>query len=311
MSKVFCCKIIKIFQKVNFKMKRVLITGANSYIGTNFEKRAAEFYSSEISVETLDMLENSKKNWREKNFSGFDVVFHVAGIAHADSGHETEEKNARYFSVNRDLAVETAKKAKADGVKHFIFMSSMLVYENSQERINIDTMPNPKSCYAQSKWQADEKIRELSDENFIVSIMRPPMIYGKNCKGNYPLLSKIAKVSPFFPDYKNERSMCYIENFCEFLCQIIIKTRGGIFFPQNSEYISTSNLVKIIARAAGHKIFISKIFNFLVALGLKFKISKVKKAFSTLTYDKAMSEYDFDYRVKDFEASINFIERIN
>jgi len=289
-------------------MKRVLITGANSYIGTNFAKRAAEFYSSEISVETLDML---KENWREKNFSGFDVVFHVAGIAHADSGKETEEIKARYMAVNRDLAVEVAEKSKREGAGHFIFMSSMLVYENSHERINLDTVPNPKSCYAQSKWQADEKIREIfspSDENFIVSIMRPPMIYGKDCKGNYPLLSKIAKISPVFPDYKNERSMCYIENFCEFLCQIIIKSRGGIFFPQNSEYISTSNLVKIIAKAAGHKIFISRIFNFLVTVGLKLKISKIKKAFSTLTYDKTMSEYDFDYRVKDFEASINFIE---
>ena len=104
--------------------------------------------------------------------------------------------------------------------------------------------------------------------------------------------------------------MCYIENFCEFLCQIIIKSKGGVFFPQNSEYISTSNLVKLIAKAAGHKIFISKIFNFLVALGLKLKISKFKKAFSTLTYDKGMSEYDFDYQVKNFEASIKFIEGI-
>ena len=285
-------------------MKRVLITGANSYIGTNFEKRTKEFYP-QISIATLDL---HNKNWREKNFSEFDTVFHVAGIAHADSGRENEEKKARYFSVNRDLAVETAKKAKAEGVKHFIFMSSMLVYENSHERINLDTVPNPKSCYAQSKWQADQKIRELSDENFIVSIIRPPMIYGKNCRGNYPILSKIAKISPFFPDYKNERSMCYIENFCEFLCQIIIKERGGIFFPQNSDYISTSNLVRIIARTAGHKIFISKIFNFLVALGFKLKISKIQKAFSTLTYDKAMSEYDFDYRVKDFEQSIKFIE---
>ena len=289
-------------------MKRVLITGANSYIGTNFEKRAAEFYSSEISVETLDML---GEKWREKSFSDFDVVFHVAGIAHADSGNETEEIKSRYLAVNRDLAIEAAKKAKADGVKHFIFMSSMLVYENSHERINIDTVPQPKSCYAQSKWQADIKIRELADENFIVSIMRPPMIYGKNCKGNYPLLSKIARHAPIFPDYKNERSMCYIENFCEFLCKIIIKSRGGVFFPQNSEYISTSNLVKIIAKAAGHKIFISKIFNSLVALGLKLKISKVKKAFSTLTYDKGMSEYDFDYQVKNFEASIKFIEEKN
>ena len=284
-------------------MKRVLITGADSYIGTNFAERAEKFYSSDISVETLDMKNN---DWRGKSFSGFDVVFHVAGIAHAD------RKRARYFAVNRDLAVETAEKAKREGVKHFIFMSSMLVYENSHERINKDTKPQPKSFYAQSKWQADEKIRAMADGNFVVSVMRPPMIYGKNCKGNYPLLSKIARHAPVFPDYKNERSMCYIENFCELVCKIIIEARGGIFFPQNSEYISTGSLVKLIAKASKHKIFVSRIFNFLVVFGMKinfFRISeKVRKAFSTLTYDKDMSEYDFDYRIKDFETSIKFIE---
>ncbi len=293
-------------------MKRVLITGANSYIGTSFENHATARYPSEISVETLDMIGPS---WREKNFSDFDVVFHVAGIAHADSGRETEEEKARYFAVNRDLAIETAKKAKRDGVKQFIFMSSMLVYGTSQERINKDTVPQPVLCYAQSKWQADEKIRELADENFKVSIMRPPMIYGKNCRGNYPLLSKIARHAPIFPDYKNERSMCYVENFCEFVCQIIIHGQAGVFFPQNSEYVNTSNMVRTIARVAGHKIFISKIFNFLVALGLcvkPFRIAeRTGKAFATLTYDKSMSEYDFNYRVADFKTSINFIEGKN
>ena len=293
-------------------MKRVLITGADSYIGTNFAERAGRFYSSEISTEILDMKDES---WRGKNFSGFDAVFHVAGIAHADSGRETEEEKARYFSVNRDLAIETAGKAKHDGVRHFIFMSSMLVYGTANKRIGKDTVPQPDSCYAMSKWQADEKIRELAGENFIVSIMRPPMIYGKNCKGNYPLLSKIARHSPIFPDYENERSMCYIENFCEAVCQIIIKERAGIFFPQNSEYVRTSNMVKAIADAAGHKIFVNKIFNFLVALGMKIKFFRIAertgKAFATLAYDKSMSRYDFDYQVKDFGTSIKFIEGKN
>ena len=293
-------------------MKRVLITGANSYIGTSFASRAAEFYKSEISVETLDMIGDT---WREKNFSGFDVVFHVAGIAHAESGLETEEEKARYFKVNRDLAIETAKKAKRDGVKQFIFMSSMLVYGTAHERITADIIPQPRLCYALSKWQADESIRALADENFIVSVMRPPMIYGKNCRGNYPLLSKIARHAPIFPDYKNERSMCYIENFCEFVCQIIIRGRAGVFFPQNSEYVNTSNMVRTIARAAGHKIFISRIFNFLITLGLHFKpfriSERINKAFSTLTYDKSMSRYDFNYRVVKFETSIKFIEGKN
>ena len=290
-------------------MKKVLITGENSYIGKNFAERAEKFHSSEIRVETLDM---HGEKWREKNFSGFDAVFHVAGIAHSDSGKESEEEKKRYFAINRDLAVKTAEKAKKDGVKQFIFMSSMLVYGSEYSRINKNTEPKPVLCYAQSKWQADEKIRELSDENFFVSIMRPPMIYGKNCKGNYPLLSKIAKISPVFPNYKNERSMCYIENFCEFVCQVIIKNLSGIFFPQNSEYVQTSEMVKTIAKVAEHKIFVSRIFNFLVYIAgyiKPFRIAeRVNKAFSTLTYDKSMSEYDFDYRVSDFETSIKKTE---
>ena len=295
-------------------MKRVLITGANSYIGTSFEKYSAAHYSSEISTDTINMTDPS---WRKKNFSDYDVIFHVAGIAHADNGHETEEEKARYFSVNRDLAIETAEKAKSEGVKQFILMSSMLVYGAAafQRRINENTKPMPSVCYSFSKWQADEKIREMADENFIVSMLRPPMIYGKNCKGNYPLLSKIARYSLIFPDYKNERSMLYIENLCEFVCQIIIRNKDGIFFPQNSEYVQTSEMVRAIAKAAGHKIFISKIFNFLVPLGERIKIfrisERVGKAFTSMSYEKSISEYEFNYRVADFETSINLIERRN
>ena len=292
-------------------MKRVLITGANSYIGTSFEKWARTHYASEIYIETLDM-QNSE--WREKNFSDYDVIFHVAGIAHAYN-EENEEVKSRYFAVNRDLAIETAKKAKNEGVKHFIFMSSMLVYGSQYQRINENTIPKPLTSYALSKWQADEGIRALADEKFCVAMLRPPMIYGKNCKGNYPLLSKIAKIAPFFPDYKNERSMLFIENLCEFVCNVIIKEKSGIFFPQNSDYVQTSEMVREIAKVNGHKIFISRFFNFLVDVGIHikpFRISeKISKAFWSLTYEKNMSEYDFDYRVADFVTSIKLTEGKN
>lgn len=69
-------------------MKQVLITGANSYIGTSFEQYAAEHYSNQLLVTSLDMLDGS---WRNSNFLEFDVVFHVAGIAHADVGNVTDD----------------------------------------------------------------------------------------------------------------------------------------------------------------------------------------------------------------------------
>ncbi len=106
-------------------MKKILITGANSYIGTSFEKYIKDIFSSEYQVDTIDMIDGS---WRQKSFAGYDVVYHVAGIAHSDNGKISAEKEKIYRSVNTDLTIETAKKAKADGVKQFIFMSSAIVY---------------------------------------------------------------------------------------------------------------------------------------------------------------------------------------
>lgn len=110
------------------KMKKVLITGANSYIGVSFENYVADHYALELSIETMDMIDGS---WREKDFGSYDIVYHVAGIAHADVGNVSDETKAKYYAVNTDLAIETAKKAKADGVKQFIFMSSAIVYGDS------------------------------------------------------------------------------------------------------------------------------------------------------------------------------------
>ena len=201
------------------------------------------------------------------------------------------------------------------GYARFVLMSSMLVYGNVAYagRVNKNTTPTPTTCYALSKWQADEKIRELADDGFAVATLRPPMIYGKGCKGNYPLLSKIARHAPIFPDYDNERSMLFIENLCEFVSQVIIRSKRGVFFPQNSEYVKTSDMVRAIAQASGHKIFISRLFNFLVPLGKSVKFFRIaertNKAFASMSYEKNLSDYEFEYRVADFETSINMIER--
>lgn len=111
-------------------MKKILITGANSYIGTSFENYLQQWFDK-YQVDTVDMIDGS---WREKSFGGYDVVFHVAGIAHSDTGKISKEKEKLYYTVNTDLTIETAKKAKADGVKQFIFMSSAIVYGESVPR---------------------------------------------------------------------------------------------------------------------------------------------------------------------------------
>lgn len=294
-------------------MKKVLITGANSYIGVSFEKYVAEHYPHEFSVETLSMLD---ENWKKKDFSVYDVLFHVAGIAHADVGNVSDKVKAKYYAVNTELAIAAAKKAKKDGVKQFVFMSSAIVYGDSapygkSKRITKESEPRPANFYGDSKWQADKGVRELADDSFAVTVLRPPMIYGKGSKGNYPTLAKLAKKLPVFPDVKNERSMLYIENLCEFLCQVMIRTAGGVYWPQNAEYSRTSEMIRFIAEVSGHKIAVSKVWNWMVGLASKIpgKVSGLtNKAFGNMSYDQSMSKYDFNYIVVDLKTSIERTE---
>jgi len=283
-------------------VKKILITGANSYIGTSFEGWVSR-YPDKYSVDTIDMRD---EKWREKSFSGYDVVFHVAGIAHVSSSPKLKDL---YYRVNRDLAIETAKKAKADGVKQFIFMSSIIVYGdsahiNKKKVIDKNTKPQPSNFYGDSKLQAEQGILALESESFKVVILRPPMIYGKGCKGNYPKLVKAALKLPIFPDIDNERSMLHIDNLCEFVRLIIDNEERGIFFPQNKEYVKTSEMVKVIAETHGKKIRLTKAFNPILKL-LAYKVGFINKVFGNLVYEKSMSEYKENYRVRDFRESIS------
>lgn len=294
-------------------MKKVLITGANSYIGCNFEKYAADHYDADLSVETVDMIDGS---WRNKDFSSYDIVYHVAGIAHADVGKVDEATKKKYYAINTELAIETAKKAKAEGVKQFVFMSSAIVYGDSapygkSKIITAETEPQPANFYGDSKWQADKGVRELEDEHFAVCVLRPPMIYGKGSKGNYPTLAKMAKKLPVFPNVQNERSMLYIENLCEFLCQVMIRKERGIFWPQNAEYTKTSDMVKLIAQVAGHKVWVSKAWNWVVAIASRIPgkpAGLANKAFGNLVYEQNMSKYGFEYQTVSLRTSIERTE---
>ncbi len=299
------------------KHKNILITGAGSYIGESFRAYAEGHYGQNFTIDTIDMVDGS---WREKDFSPYDVVFHVAGIAHADVGKVDEATKQKYYAVNTDLAIETAKKAKADGVGQFVFMSSIIVYGDSagygeERNITEYTKPDPANFYGDSKWQADKGVRELADEQFAVLVLRPPMIYGEGSKGNYPTLAKLAKKLPFFPDINNERSMLHIDNLCEFLCLVMLVGKGGVFFPQNKEYTKTSDMVKEISNVCGKKLLKLPLLNPFVWLGAKVpgKIGGlVNKAFGNMTYDQGLSNYPgLEYQVVGLRESIVRTEKKN
>lgn len=283
-------------------MRKILITGKNSYIGNMFtqwvEQWSDDYQVDEISVHGDD--------WKQKDFSTYDTVFHVAGIAHVSSDPELEDK---YFKVNRDLTVEVAKKAKANGVSQFVFMSSIIVYGTQNEFIDEHTKPNPDNFYGESKLQAEKGILPLQDEKFNVAIIRPPMIYGKGSKGNYPLLSKLAQTTPIFPDYDNQRSMLHIDNLTEFIRIIIDNNDVGKFYPQNEEYVKTSDMVRVISEVHNKEMFQTRLFNPIIRFLTK--VNLVNKVFGNLTYDMKLSDYQTNFRTRNFIETIESTEKKN
>ena len=281
-------------------MKKVLITGAGSYVGESV-RRYILSTSSDFEFDAVDTMNDA---WKEADFSKYDVVYHVAGIAHVNADPKME---ALYYKVNRDLTVEVARAAKAAGVKQFIFMSSQIVFHESQslktEVLTADTKENPNGFYGDSKLQAEKGLHELECDAFKVCILRPPMIYGPNSKGNFPRLVKLAQKTPLFPAWHNKRSMLYIDNLAEFVKQAILRELSGTFYPQNRELADTVEIIRYFAKANGHKVWITSLLNPFVWLG-SFILQPINKMFATYYYDPEMSKVDFDYQLVSFEESL-------
>ena len=285
-------------------MKKILITGAGSFVGTNIE-RWLQKWPSEYTVDTVDTMHDA---WKQAEFRKYDTVFHVAGIAHVDP---KPEMAPLYYKVNRDLTIEIARAARNAGVKQFIYMSSRIVYHASKSlKGNVtypDTEPNPNDFYGDSKLQAEKGLGELECNTFKVAVIRPPMIYGPNSKGNFLRLGWLAIKTPVFPAWHNKRSMLFIDNLAEFVRQLIDRELNGVFFPQNRELADTVEIVRYFARKYDKRIWISRIFNPLVWLG-SFFLKPVPKMFSDSYYIPEMSRYDFAYQLVSFEESLKGLE---
>lgn len=285
-------------------MKRVLITGAGSFVGESVKKYILET-SSEFEIDAVDTMDG---HWKEADFSKYDVVYHVAGIAHVDP---KPEMAPLYYKVNRDLTIEIARHAKDQGVKQFVFMSSRIVYHASKSlKGNVtrpETQPVPNDFYGDSKLQAENGLHELEADSFKVCILRPPMIYGVGNKGNLPRLGWLATKVPVFPAWHNKRSMLHVNNLAEFVKQIILREMSGTFYPQNVELADTVEIVRHFAKENHHKIWITKLLNPFVWLG-SFFLPAIPKMFADSYYVPEMSQYDFDYQVVGFEESLKGLE---
>lgn len=282
-------------------MKRILITGVGSYVGESVRKYMLATAPGEFEIDAVDTMNDA---WRKADFTQYDVVYHVAGIAHVNADPKMEPL---YYKVNRDLTIEVAKTAKEAGVRQFIFMSSQIVFHESQslktEVLTKETKENPNGFYGDSKLQAEIGLHKLETDAFKVCILRPCMIYGPNAKGNFPRLAKLASKVLVFPCWHNKRSMLFIDNLAEFVKQAVLHELSGTFYPQNREQADTVEIIRFFAKEAGHKVWITRLFNPFVWLG-SFVLQPINKMFATYYYDPEMSKVGFDYQLVSFEESL-------
>lgn len=289
-------------------MKKILITGTESFVGTSVQRHLEKF----LNEYRVTVVGTKNGEWKGLDFSQFDVVYHVAGLAHSDVGKVTEEIKKKYYAVNCDLAIDVAKKAKAEGVKQFIFMSSAIVYGDSapigkEKMIGKNTPYSPANFYGDSKVQAEKGLLPLSDERFHVVILRCPMIYGKEGKGHFPIIEKLALKMPVFPKVDNKRSILYVGNLAEFVRLMIENEESGIFWPCNREWSNTSELVRKIAACHGKKVRLVPGFGWALK-GMSHITGYVNKAFGNLAYEEHLGDYKEEYRLYSLAQSIKETE---
>jgi nucleoside-diphosphate-sugar epimerase len=217
-------------------MPRILITGTNSFIGTNFCKTTRFEDHTEISLR--------KNEISEIDFSKFDVILHLAAIVHQSK--ITDSK--KYYKVNKDLPVILALKAKNAGVRQFIFLSTIKVYgkhQKNSEPWNENSPCYPDDAYGKSKYEAEIELKKLECSSFTVSIVRTPIVYGPGVGANILKLIKLIEAFPLLPfkNVKNNRHYTFVDNMVGFLDRIIELKASGTFIVMDDEPLSTTELV--------------------------------------------------------------------
>jgi len=290
-------------------MKKVMLIGVGGYIGGKF----TEYIKKNYPDWKINAIDSMNRQWADADFHGYDAIFNVSGLAHANARKGSEEL---YYVVNGQLPIDVAKKAKKEGVSLFVQMSSIIVYGDmsglgEEIIISAETVPAEPTIYGRSKMMAERGLMELVDGTFEVAIMRPPLIYSEYARDNFPRLVNFAKKMPIFPKLKNKQSMVYVDNLCELVHLIIEHNKGGIYYPQQEVYIETSKIVADIAKKVGNKMWQTCLFNpALRILSKSGKLGFIHKAFGSIVYDMEISNhFDGKYRVVSYEESIDRIAK--
>ncbi|MBC9875430.1 NAD-dependent epimerase/dehydratase family protein [Macrococcoides bohemicum] len=277
--------------------KHTLITGTQGYVGNQLSKYLE---SKSYNVDKLSVRNDA---WQSIGFSKYEVIIHLAAIV---NNNEPNADMKRYMDINYKITKQLADKAKAEGVKQFIFFSTMAVFGlegkvGENEVITKETILNPKTEYGISKLKADQYLTSIQDDSFVVSIIRPPMIYGKDAPGNFTKLKKYAEYIPFYLNIKNERSAIYIENLEKCIFDIIVKRMPGIYYPTDKDSFKTNEVIKTIRQINNKRSFGIPVPKSLYP-ALR-KVSLLNKLYGNLTYDKSM-QYNDTEQFSDLASSL-------
>lgn len=282
-------------------MKRILITGATSWIGSEVAAHLATF-SDGYEIERISLR---GEEWKDRSWEGFDSVLHTAAVVY--EGEKAGDMGGLYDEVNVALACEAALKSKAEGVPHFAFLSSFSVYgaeEGGVEEVGLRTEPRPATLYGKSKLAAERALGPLAGSGFAIAVLRAPLVYGPGCeRGNFPRLARLARTSPVFPDVDNRRSMLYSRSLAELVRLLAEDGRGGLFLPQDAEHVSTSEMVRLLAEAQGHGIRLSRALGAVVG-PLARTSPTLGKLFGSARYALEASECGYDYRVAGLDEAV-------
>ena len=216
--------------------KTILLTGASGFVGQRF----LEYNKSNFTIRTVSLINQAVENI---DFTGVDAILHLAGKAH----QMTKIEDSIYFDVNTELTKKLALAAKAKGVSHFIFISTIKVFGEHQNSVLTEGSPcEPiNDPYGQSKLQAEKFLQSIEDATFAVSIVRPPLIYGPRVKGNLIRFLKLAdNGNPLpFAHIDNRRTMVFLDNLIEMINALIRQKKSGIFLAADAQPLSTTFLI--------------------------------------------------------------------
>jgi len=250
--------------------KKILVTGCTGFIGQHL---------CDVLLETPNVIlrrvirDESQKNYNAENIvisnidentiwsdalKDVEIVVHLAARAHIIA---EKSKNAleEFRKVNTDGTLCLAEQAAANGVKRFVFLSSIGVngIKNSKPFLYSDA-PNPSEDYAVSKLEAEQGLKAISKKTGMeFVIIRPPLVYGKKAPGNFATLLKLARTNIPLPlgAIKNKRSFIAVTNLVDLIitCAEHASAADEIFLTSDGNDISTTEFLRLIRKSIGNK----------------------------------------------------------